>query len=67
MATKRIATNGSGDVALELDAAEYETITRALAKALVRAREVGASADEHDLVRLLSALETGAFPSSMEA
>ncbi len=57
MATKRVAADGSGGIALELSAGEYTTIKRALVKHLIYAREVGASADEHDLVLLMSRLE----------
>lgn len=57
MATKKIAADDSGAVMLELRADEYATVQRALAKALVHALEVGASADEHDLARLMTDLE----------
>lgn len=62
MATKRITTDGA--VTLELAATEYDAVKRALAKALIRARQVGASADEADLVRLMSALGPEVFSFS---
>lgn len=42
---------------VELSDAEYETMKRALYKAMERAVAVGASADEHDLMELLNDLE----------
>lgn len=42
---------------VELSSAEYETVKRALYKALERAEEVGASADYVDVTALLNDLE----------
>lgn len=41
---------------LQLEEAEYATIKRALVTALERARDIEASADEADLVRLMGDL-----------
>lgn len=59
MAKKHVSENGT--VTLTLTDDEYLVVRRALAKALVRARELNATADEENLVLLGSCLEPEAW------
>ena len=57
MAIRRVAVDDSGNVMLELSAKEYATILRALQKAYWRAGQIGATADQREIEKLLTDLQ----------